>query len=257
MHLPILCLDSLLRDFLDRRLLQIHNIDILTIELLVVPTITERPPRIEIMRRQFPGFLGILHRLRNLPPNKLTCLLVRCFIIRDIAERVEHETEAIALIPRILVDAFPLLSADVKGLGRALLEAERHHAVAHLIPDLVVAVVDLRAVLVRDWAVAGRHGVLGRALEADEFLNFFRDGGNDLHAGAAAANHADRLVSEIVGVWPVSRVVHLAFEGFQSRILRIPLLACFQLGVSDKAGFEVPPGVAGHLTRYSSCEYSF
>ena len=86
----------------------------------------------------------------------------------DVAERAEHEPEAVALVPVLLEHPLALLGGDAHRLDAALLEAEGDDGVADLVPDRVEVLlrpVDLGLV---HRAVARGHHVLRRALEDGE-----------------------------------------------------------------------------------------
>ena len=168
MHRPILRLDPILNKLHNGRLLQIHNIDIVLIKLLIIPRITQRPAGVKILRRQLPRLLRIFDDLGDLLADEFTCLLVRRLVVCNVAKRVEHEAEPVAFVPCILVDALAFLGADVECLRRRFCEAEGYDRTAHLVPNLVVSVVDALSVLRINGPVAAGDAVLWGALEANK-----------------------------------------------------------------------------------------
>lgn len=156
--------DPFLCHLRDGRLFQIYSIHVLPVELLKIPTITQRPPRIIITRRQFPRPFRIFHDLRDLPPDKVTRCLVRFSIICDIAERSEREPEPVPLIPILLEDALSLLRRHRHSGNRALLEPECRDGVSSLVEDLVIVLVDTLPVFLARWPIPAGDGCTADAV---------------------------------------------------------------------------------------------
>jgi len=224
MLLPIRSPDPFLCHLRDGCLFQIYYIHVLTVELLKVPTITQRPPRIIITRRQFPRLFRIFHDLRDLPPDKVTRRLVRFFIVCDITERPEHEPEPVPLIPILLEDAFSLLRRHRHGGNGALLEPECRDGVSNLVEDLVIVLVDIPSVFLAHRSIPAGDAVLWMPLETSQRLDSFRNIGDDLDTGRATPNDARSLAGEVKALRPFACVVHLALVSVDAFDIWIILL---------------------------------
>ena len=114
---------------------------------------------------QLAGGLGVLHDLGDLAADELRRLLVGGLVGGDVAERLEHELEAAALVPGLLEDAFTLFVGHAEALDGALLEAHGDAGVADLFPVGVEVVVVGLELLGGHLAVADGNAVLRGALK--------------------------------------------------------------------------------------------
>ena len=110
-----------------------------------------------------------------------------------------------------------------------------------MFPDVVVLGIDLVAVVRGDRAVTARDAILRSALEAEERLYFFGDGGDDLHASRAVTYYADTFIVEVMVFGPLAGMV--VSEGDTKVEKDLPCVIhfsfkAFDVGICREVGFR-------------------
>jgi len=118
----------------DRCFLDVDQADVRAVERLVEAGVAQRPVRVNAGGGEFSPDLGVLDDLCDPAADERRRFLVGGRIGGDVAERLEHEAEAAALVPGPSEDPLPLLGGDAEGGDRALLEAHGDAGVAYLLP---------------------------------------------------------------------------------------------------------------------------
>ena len=199
------------RDRLDRRLLEVHEFDVVAVVDAVVAGIDADALRAErvVVRAERLGDLRVLDDRADLLANELRDRVVRRLVDHQVVERMD-EVDA-ALAPPPLVLAPPFFLADLaRALGAELVEGSD---LARARPVLGVAVLPRLLGLGLERLVPRRDREVGGALEHDEACGLARDRGDGLDAGRAGADHADPEPAEVDAlVGPGAGVIDTACE---------------------------------------------
>lgn len=211
-------LDARGGDARDGRLLQLDHVDVREVEPLKVAAVAEGPAGVVVVGLQLARLLRVPDDLPDLLADEGARGLVGGPVGGDVAEAVEHELEAVALLPQPLEDGLALLGRrDRVERNRRLDEPEPHDRVLDLLEDLVVPLVDALAVARLDGPVATGHRVLGVALEGDQGRHLGRDVRDHLDARRAAPDDAHALARQVEVPRPRRRVALDPLERVETR----------------------------------------
>ena len=205
-------LDAVCGDPHDRRVLQRHEFDIVTVVRLEIVGLERQALERETVvgRDQLLGDLGIVD-----PTSDAVGDVVREFLIGSLVEVDLGIVRADDRKARPCVELIPERSTF---LGRGLPEPPSRNMLEAtdggrtVLEDLRVTAADLRHFLIGDRSVVERAAPVGSTLENREVFDDRRDRRDDLDAGGAGADLADPLAGEIEIVGPAEGVERLACE---------------------------------------------
>ena len=187
-------LNAVLRDALDRGLLNVHQQHVVLVVDLVVAALAGQALGAEhvVLGGQHLRHHRVLHPLAYLVAEELGVVLIGRTGHHHVIEVAEPLLEA-GLLPQGFVELHPLFFRNAEGGAGVELVHEGAGGLQALLEYLWVARPDFLLLFRRDLAVAQGSAVVGGALEDGQVADLPGDFRDELHCRGPGADHADAL----------------------------------------------------------------